>query len=48
MTGRRLYDHYGLAHSQEESPTVLPEGAAPATEERPRLRKHIEVFTGNQ
>ena len=28
---RRLYEHYGLAYSQEESPTVLPEGAgAPA------------------
>ena len=38
---RRLYDHYGLASSQEESPTVLPEGAAPATEERPRLRKYV-------
>jgi hypothetical protein len=43
---RRLYDHYGLAHSQEESPTVLPEGAtadsAPQpTEERPRLRKYV-------
>jgi hypothetical protein len=38
---RRLYDHYGLTASQEESPTVLPEGAAPATEERPRLRKYI-------
>ena len=38
---RRLYDHYGLAYSQEESPTVLPEGAAPATEERPRLRKYV-------
>jgi hypothetical protein len=37
---RRLYDHYGLAYSQEESPTVLPEGAAP-TEERPRLRKYV-------
>jgi hypothetical protein len=38
---RRLYEHYGLAYSQEESPTVLPEGAAPATEERPRLRKYV-------
>jgi hypothetical protein len=50
---RRLYDHYGLAYSQEESPTVLPEGAAPSgaaepteerpdpTEERPRLRKYV-------
>jgi PRC-barrel domain protein len=44
---RRLYEHYGLAYSDEESPTVLPEGAgtdtAPAepTEERPRLRKYV-------
>jgi hypothetical protein len=43
---RRLYDHYGLAYSQEESPTVLPEGAAAdsstgSTEERPRLRKYV-------
>jgi hypothetical protein len=43
---RRLYEHYGLAYSQEESPTVLPEGAAPdsaaeSTEERPRLRKYV-------
>ena len=40
---RQLYEHYGLAHSQEESPTVLPEGAgAPAAdEERPRLRKYV-------
>jgi len=44
---RRLYDHYGLAYSQDESPTVLPEGAAadtasqPSTEERPRLRKYV-------
>ena len=43
---RRLYDHYGLAYSQEASPTVLPEGAAAAsaaqpTEERPRLRKYV-------
>jgi hypothetical protein len=38
---RRLYDHYGLAYSQDESPTVLPEGAAPETEERPRLRKYV-------
>jgi hypothetical protein len=40
---RRLYDHYGLAYSQQESPTVLPEGARadqPA-EERPRLRKYV-------
>ena len=43
---RRLYDHYGLAYSEQESPTVLPEGAGartsePPTEERPRLRKYI-------
>jgi hypothetical protein len=42
---RRLYEHYGLAYSQEESPTVLPEGATPdpstQTEERPRLRKYV-------
>jgi hypothetical protein len=43
---RRLYDHYGLAYSQEESPTVLPEGAAAdsAAEtsegERTRLRRY--------
>jgi hypothetical protein len=43
---RRLYDHYGLAYSQDESPTVLPEGAAAdapsqPSEERPRLRKYV-------
>ena len=39
---RRLYEHYDLAYSQEESPTVLPEGAgAQAVEERPRLRKYV-------
>jgi hypothetical protein len=39
---RRLYDHYGLAYSERESPTVLPEGAtAKPAEERPRLRKYI-------
>ena len=43
---RRLYEHYGLAYSQEESPTVLPEGAGAQesgqqSEERPRLRKYI-------
>ena len=39
---RRLYEHYGLAYSQEESPTVLPEGAGTqAAEERPRLRKYV-------
>jgi hypothetical protein len=36
---RRLYEHYGLAYSQEESSTVLPEGAS--REERPRLRKYV-------
>lgn len=48
---RRLYEHYGLAYSQEESSTVLPEGQAPSesgaepapppTEERPRLRRYV-------
>ena len=43
---RRLYEHYGLAYSQQESSTVLPEGAAAdpsaqPTEERPRLRKYV-------
>lgn len=43
---RRLYEHYGLAYSQEESPTVLPEGAGAqqsgdSAEERPRLRKYV-------
>lgn len=40
---RRLYEHYGLAYSQEESPTVLPEGAGAqaSDEERPRLRKYV-------
>src|SRR3954468_5167761 len=45
---RRLYEHYGLAYSQEESSTVLPEGAAASaetaqqpSEERPRLRKYV-------
>jgi PRC-barrel domain len=43
---RQLYDHYGLAYSEQESPTVLPDGATagssePQTEERPRLRKYI-------
>lgn len=43
---RQLYDHYGLAYSQQESPTVLPEGAgprddAPPTDDGPRLRKAI-------
>jgi hypothetical protein len=43
---RRLYEHYGLAYSQEESPTILPEGAvadsaSQPSEERPRLRKYV-------
>jgi hypothetical protein len=39
---RRLYDHYGLAYSEEASPTLLPEGAdAQQPEERPRLRKYV-------
>jgi hypothetical protein len=43
---RRLYEHYGIAYSQEESPTVLPEGAGAGTaseptDERPRLRKYV-------
>jgi hypothetical protein len=33
---KRLYEHYGLEYSQDESSTVLPEGA-----ERPRLKKYI-------
>ena len=37
---RTLYEHYGLAYSQAESSTVLPEGAGVA-EERPRLRKYV-------
>jgi len=37
---RRLYEHYGLAYSREESPSVLPEGAG-ASEDRPRLRKYV-------
>ena len=36
---RRLYEHYGLAYSQAESSSVLPEGAT--AEERPRLRKYV-------
>ena len=36
---RRLYEHYGLAYSQDESASVLPEGAT--AEERPRLRKYV-------
>jgi hypothetical protein len=37
---KRLYEHYGLNYSREESATVLPEGAT-AGEERPRLRKYV-------
>jgi hypothetical protein len=33
---KRLYEHYGLEYSQEESSTVLPEGT-----ERPRLKKYV-------
>jgi hypothetical protein len=42
---RRLYDHYGLAYSESESQTVLPERAmtsdepTPAAETKPRLRR---------
>jgi hypothetical protein len=36
---RRLYEHYGLAYSQDASSSVLPEGAS--AEERPRLRKYV-------
>jgi hypothetical protein len=36
---KRLYEHYGLEYSQEESSSVLPEGTA--TEERPRLKQYI-------
>jgi hypothetical protein len=35
----RLYEHYGIEYSREESPTVLPEGAG--VEERPRLRRYV-------
>jgi hypothetical protein len=36
----RLYEHYGLEYSREESATVLPEGAhVPA--QRPRLKKYV-------
>lgn len=41
---RRLYEHYGLAYSQSESSTVLPEGATSegdTAEQRPRLRKYV-------
>jgi len=36
---KRLYEHYGLEYSQEESPTVLPD--ATTDEEEPRLHKSI-------
>ncbi len=36
---KRLYDHYGLEYSQEESSSVLPEGTS--GEERPRLKQYI-------
>jgi hypothetical protein len=35
---KRLYEHYGLEYSREESESVLPEGAGV---ERPRLKKYI-------
>ena len=38
---KRLYEHYGLDYSREESSTVLPEGASAEPEERPRLRKFV-------
>jgi hypothetical protein len=38
---KRLYEHYGLAYSREESSTLLPEGGHVEAEERPRLRKYI-------
>ena len=43
---KRLYEHYGLEYSQEESPTVLPEATVDADqpttdEEQPRLHKSI-------
>ena len=41
---RRLYEHYGLAYSEQASETLLPEGTEP-TEERPRLRKHLTAPT---
>lgn len=43
---RRLYEHYGLAYSEQESPTVLPEESAtpetPAVEEREAHEEHEE------
>jgi PRC-barrel domain protein len=38
---KRLYEHYGLTYSREESSTVLPEGTSAEPEERPRLRKYV-------
>jgi len=38
---KRLYEHYGLDYSREESSTMLPEGASVEPEERPRLRKYV-------
>ena len=38
---KRLYEHYGLDYSREESSTVLPEGASAEQEEKPRLRKYV-------
>jgi hypothetical protein len=52
---RRLYEHYGLAYSESESPTVLPEGGGteprssrPARTHapataRPRLRRFVDA-----
>ena len=52
---RRLYEHYGLAYSESESPTVLPEGEGPEPEAsrpartpapasaRPRLRRFVDT-----
>jgi hypothetical protein len=38
---KRLYEHYGLDYSREESSTLLPEGGHVEAEERPRLRKYV-------
>lgn len=52
---RRLYEHYGLAYSESESPTVLPEGEGAEPEAsrpartpapasaRPRLRRFVDT-----
>jgi hypothetical protein len=37
---QRLYEHYGLEYSREESSSVLPEGAEVTEEQRPRLRRY--------